>query len=157
MRRILLARSSRPSIFSRRRGGKTSTVGFLFGAIALGRIRNWNDRGRVPAGVGLAYPSRITLLLMGLVVLVYFAIADYLYVARLAVISPLWSGIAVPGRTRGFRGNRSAPIPRPPDSGGIEILEDEPLFSSRPRSLADEDCDEPLMPGFSPGEPLPRR
>jgi len=46
-------------------------------------------------------------------------------------------------------------LPTTPDSSGGLGSDDEPLFSSH--SLADEDCDEPIMPGFSPGEPLPGR
>jgi len=146
--------------FSRRRGGKTSAVGFWFGAMHLVAFVIGMTVVAYPLALASLIPPGITLLLMGLVVLAYFAIADYLYVARLAgylaVVewdrsSPVEPDAVAPA------GMEPPTMLYPPDSGGSEILEDEPLFSSRRRSLADEDCDEPMMPGFSPGEPLPGR
>jgi len=105
--------------------------------------------------------------LMGLVTLAYFAVADYLHIARLAGYVSLveWDRspkpvveIAAPI----FVSEPPSTI-EPPETGGSPtpdagaIPEDEPLFASRPAGSSDEDLDEPLMPGFSPGEPLPGR
>ena len=113
-----------------------------------------------PLALASLIPPGITLLLMGLVVLAYFAVADYLYLARLAAYLAVveWdrSSPAEPGAVA-LAGIKPPTTLHPPDSGHVETFGDEPLFLSRPRSLADEDCDEPLMPGFSPGEPLPGR
>jgi hypothetical protein len=141
--------------FSRRRGGKTSAVGFWFGAMHLVAFVIGMTVVAYPLALASLIPPGITLLLMGVVVLAYCAVADYLYIARLAGYLTLveWD------RSLFLEPEAVAPtrIEPPPLPGGGEVLEDEPLFSSRPRSLADEDCDERLMPGFSPGEPLPGR
>jgi len=144
--------------FSRRCGGKTSAVGFWFGAMHLVAFVIGATVVMYPLAAASLIPPGITLLLMGVITLGYLAVADWLYIARLAgylavvewdrnplqepeVVPP----IVIPPPT----------LPTPPDAGESDSLEDEPLFSSR--SLADEDCDEPIMPGFSPGEPLPGR
>jgi hypothetical protein len=146
--------------FSRRCGGKISAVGFWFGAMHLVAFIIGTTVIMYPLAVASLVPPGITLLLMGLIVLVYFAVADWLYLARLAGYLAVmeWDRSSLVEPETGTPALIEPPtLPRPPDSGVGEILEDEPLFLSRPRSLADEDCDEPLMPGFSPGEPLPGR
>ena len=146
--------------FTRRRGGKTSAVGFWFGAMHLVAFIVGTTVIMYPLAVASLVPPGITLLLMGVIVLVYFAVADWLYVARLAGYLAIveWDCSSLREPEAVAPAVIEPPIlPKPPDSGKGEILEDEPLFSSRERSLADEDCDEPLMPGFSPGEPLPGR
>jgi len=105
-------------------------------------------------------PPGVTLILMGLVVLAYCAVADYLYVARLAGYLAVaeWDRSPLPEPEDLVQIMTEPPsLAGPPDSGSGLNLDDEPLFSSRPRALADEDCDEPFTRGFSPGEPLPGR
>jgi hypothetical protein len=146
--------------FSRRCGGKTSAAGFWFGAMHLVAFVIGTTVAVYPLAVASLVPPGVTLVLMGVIVLVYFAVADWLYVARLAgylaVVEWERSSLPEPGAVPP-PGIEPPTMLHPPYAGDGESLEDEPLFSSRPRSLADEDCDEPLMPGFSPGEPLPGR
>lgn len=146
--------------FFRRCGRKTSSVGFWFGAMHLVAFVIGATVVMYPLAVASLVPPAVTLALMGLITLVYFAVADYLYIARLA------GYLAIVEWDRSPVQEPEAVVPTlieppmsasPPGSGEATGLEDEPLFSSRPRSLADEDCDEPIMPGFSPGEPLPGR
>lgn len=144
--------------FTRRCGGKISAVGFWFGAMHFVAFVIGTTVVMYPLAVASLIPPGVTLALIGIITLLYLAVADWLYIARLAgylaVVewdrSPLpdpevVAMILIPPQT----------LSPPPDAGGGDSLEDEPLFSSR--SLADEDCDEPIMPGFSPGEPLPGR
>ena len=157
---------------------KISGVGFWFGAMHLVAFVIGTTVVMYPLLVAALVPPGVTLLLMGLIALAYFAVADYLYVARLAGYLAVaeWDRLpqlepeAVSGgenrpSTVGF-GPMAVPALR---FGGHsllglslieeisvdETLADEPLFLLRP--LADEDCDEPIMPGFSPGEPLAGR
>ena len=145
--------------FSRRSGGKTSMVGFWFGAMHLVAFIIGTTVIVYPLAVASLVPPGVTLALMGVILLVYFAVADWLYVARLAgyLILVEWDRSSLLEPEAAPAGIEPPTMRHPPYAGQGESLEDEPLFSSRPRSLADEDCDEPLMPGFSPGEPLPGR
>ncbi len=144
--------------FCRRCGGKISAVGFWFGAMHLVAFVVGTTVVMYPLAVASLVPPLVTLALMAAITFVYFAVADWLYVARLAG----YLAIVEWDRTTSQEPEVVAPLviqpptlPTPPDVDGERSLEDEPLFSSR--SLADEDCDEPVMPRFSPGEPLPGR
>ena len=147
----------------RRGSGKISAMGFWFGAMHLVAFVVGSTLVMYPLAVASLVPAGVTLILMGIVTLGYFAVADFLYVARLAGYlsilewdrSPVSDLVVEP----------SVRVPPPPTGPGYpgaedvsigEICEDEPLFSSR-IGLRDQDTDEPLMPGFSPGEPLPGR
>jgi hypothetical protein len=147
--------------FSRRCAGMTSTVGFWFGAMHLVVFVIGTTVMVYPLAVAALVPPGVTLVLMGVILLVYFAVADWLYVARLAgylaVVEWDHSPLPEPEAVAPGAGVEPPPMLGAPNAGYGESLEDEPLFSSRPQGLADEDCDEPLMPGFSPGEPLPGR
>jgi hypothetical protein len=146
--------------FSRRSGGKTSMVGFWFGTMHFVAFIIGTTVIVYPLAVASLVPPGVTLGLMCVIILVYFAVADWLYVARLAGYLTIveWDRSPLRGPEAGApTGTEPPTMPDPPHAGQGESLDDEPLFSSRPRSLADEDCDEPLMPGFSPGEPLPGR
>jgi hypothetical protein len=150
--------------FCRRCGGKTSAVGFWFGAMHLVAFVIGTTVVMYPLAVASLVPPAVTLLLMAAITLAYFAVADWLYVARLAAYLAVfeWDRAPLPEPVLELEPELPARIdpptlPGPPDLGGGDNSEDEPLFSSRPRTLADEDCDEPFMPGFSPGEPLPGR
>jgi hypothetical protein len=151
--------------FCRRCGRKTSSVTFWFAAMHLVAFVIGTTVIVYPLALASLIPPGITLLLMALVLLAYCAVADYLHLARLAgylaVVewdraSPLQPGIVAPAAIA-LPTVDPPTAPPPPPAGNGEASEDEPLFSSRPRSLADEDCDEPITPGFSPGEPLPGR
>ena len=145
--------------FSRRCGGKISAVGFCFGAMHLVAFVIGTTVVMYPFAVASLVPPGVTLTLIGIITLLYLAVADWLYVARLAGYLALveWDRISLLEPEAVAPAIEAPILPGPPNSGEGEILEDEPLFLSRPRALADEDCDEPLMPGFSPGEPLPGR
>jgi hypothetical protein len=135
-------------------------VGFWFGAMHLVSFVIGTTVIVYPLAIASLVPPGITLALMGVILLVYFAVADWLYVARLAGYLRIveWDRSPLPEpEAAATAGTEPPPMPDPPYAGYGASVEDEPLFSSRPRSLADEDCDEPLMPGFSPGEPLPGR
>ncbi len=158
--------------FCRRCGGKISAVGFWFGAMHLVAFVIGTTVVMYPVAVASLVPPAVTLALMGAVTLVYFAVADWLYVARLAGYLSLveWGRRPV---QESLPEVLPEPLPEPvamvpvavlqlvapltslPEAAGQTNLEDEPLFSSR--SLADEDCDEPIPHDFSPGEPLPGR
>jgi hypothetical protein len=161
--------------FARRCGRKTSAVSFWFGAMHVVAFVIGSTVVAYPLALAQLLSPSITLFLMAAVSVAYFAIADYLYLARLAgylavvewdrnppaelVTETLVStGLAVP-KLLEMKSPQSKPTTYPPPSGDGEILaetlEDEPLFSSS--SLADEDCDEPIPHEFSPGESLPRR
>ena len=146
--------------FCRRCGGKTSAVGFWFGSMHLVAFVIGTTVVMYPLSVASLVPAGVTLTLMALVTLAYLAIADWLYVARLAGYVSVVEWDRSPAKPEEVVTPimiEPPSIPAPPDIGVGANLEDEPLFSSRLRPLADEDCDEPLMPGFSPGEPLPGR
>jgi len=144
--------------FCRRCGGKISAVGFWFGAMHLVAFVIGTTVVMYPLAIASLVPPAVTLVLMAAITLAYFAVADWLYVARLAGYLAVveWDRTPLP------EPEVVAPVviqpptlPTTPDSSGGLGSDDEPLFSSH--SLADEDCDEPIMPGFSPGEPLPGR
>jgi hypothetical protein len=145
--------------FSRRSRGKTSMVGFWFGAMHFVAFIIGTTVIVYPLAVASLVPPGVTLALMAVILLAYFAVADWLYVARLAGYLAIveWDRSSLLEPQAASKGIEPPTMRLPPYAGQGESLEDEPLFSSRPRSLADEDCDEPLMPGFSPGEPLPGR
>ena len=134
-------------------------VGFWFGAMHFVAFIIGTTVIVYPLAVASLVPPGVTLALMGVILLVYFAVADWLYLARLAGYLTLveWDRSSLLEPEAAPAGIEPPTMRHPPYAGQGESLEDEPLFSSRPRSLADEDCDEPLMPGFSPGEPLPGR
>ena len=167
--------------FCRRSGRKTTPVSFWFGAMHLVAFVIGTTVVAYPLALASLIPPGITLLLMAFVLLAYFAVADYLYLARLAGYlaiverdsnprSALETAVPVlrtqparqmlaplqPQPAQPMPINSPAKPPTPADGEILaETLADEPLFSSRP--LADEDCDEPVMPTFSPGEPLSGR
>lgn len=144
--------------FCRRCGGKISAVGFWFGAMHLIAFVIGATVVMYPLAVASLVPPAVTLALMGVITLVYFAVADWLYVARLAGYLAVVEWDRIPLQEPEVMAPvviQPPTLPTTPDAGGDVSLEDEPLFSSH--SLADEDCDEPIMPGFSPGEPLPGR
>jgi hypothetical protein len=151
--------------FSRRSGRKITSASFWFGAMHLVAFVIGTTVVAYPLALASLIPPGITLLLMVLVLLAYFAVADYLYLARLAGYLAIveWDRASLLQPEIVAPAVISPPTVDPPNvsslhsAGSDEISEDEPLFSSRPRALADEDCDEPIMPGFSPGEPLPGR
>jgi hypothetical protein len=139
--------------FCRRCAGKISAVGFWFGAMHLVVFVIGTTVIMYPLSVASLVPAGITLILMGLVILAYFAVADYLYVARLAGYLAVVEWDRSPDRD-------AEPVVQAasgPDGGDRPDQDDEPLFSLRPAHLAGKELDEPLMPGFSPGEPLPGR
>jgi hypothetical protein len=152
--------------FCRRCAGKTSSVGFWFGVMHLVVFVIGTTVVMYPLAVASLVPASITLILMGLVTLAYFAVADYLYLARLAgyvaVVewdrSPDKDAEALLALVQDLHQQDPPSMSLPPDAGsGSGDDEDEPLFSSRSPHLSEDDLDEPLMPGFSPGEPLPGR
>jgi len=153
--------------FCRRCAGRVSGAGFWFGAMHLVAFVMATTVVMYPLSLATLVPAGVTLSLMGLVTLAYFAVADYLHIARLAGYVSLveWgrspkpvAEIAAPVVVT----ERPPAIP-PPGTGGsstseaVATPEDEPLFASRPAGSSGQDLDEPLMPGFSPGEPLPGR
>ena len=148
--------------FCRRCGGKLSAAGFWFGAMHLVAFVIGTTVVMYPLAVASLVPPGVTLILMALVVLAYIAAADFLYVARLAAYVAIVEWDRTPAaecEVAAFVKEPPATI-NPPGPGGDTLEEDgsddEPLFSGRP-FLLHQDRDEPLMPGVSPGEPLPRR
>ncbi len=153
--------------FCRRCAGKVSGAGFWFGSMHLVAFVMATTVVMYPLSLASLVPASVTLSLIGLVTLAYFAVADYLHIARLAGYVSLveWDrspkpAVEVPAPV--VVAVPPAALP-PPEAGrgssreGGANPEDEPLFASRPSGAPDQDLDEPLMPGFSPGEPLPGR
>jgi hypothetical protein len=148
----------------RRCPGKISGPGFWFGSMHLVAFVVGSTVVMYPLSLATLVPASVMLSLMALVTLAYFAVADYLHVARLAGYVSLVEWDRSPKPIEAAAQVTELPsMPPPPQQGliaatpAVALPEDEPLFSSRPWTLADEDCDEPIMPGFSPGEPLPGR
>jgi len=139
--------------FCRRCAGKISAVGFWFGAMHLVAFVIGTTVVMYPLSVASLVPASITLTLMGLVILAYCAVADYLYVARLAGYLAVVQWDRSPDRDA----EPVTQVVSGPHVGDRPEQDDEPLFSLRPAHLAGKELDEPLMPGFSPGEPLPGR
>ena len=153
--------------FCRRSAGKVAGAGFWFGAMHLVAFVMATTVVMYPLSLATLVPAGVTLGLMGLVTLAYFAVADYLHIARLAGYVSLveWDRSPKPAAeivAPIFVSEPPTTVP-PPGIGGSPTLEavatpeDEPLFALRPAGPSDRDLDEPLMPGFSPGEPLPGR
>ena len=70
--------------FCRRCAGKVSGAGFWFGAMHLVAFVVASTVVMYPLSLANLVPASVTLSLMGMVTLAYFAVADYLHVARLA-------------------------------------------------------------------------
>ena len=70
--------------FCRRCAGKVSGAGFWFGAMHLVAFVMATTVVMYPLSLSSVEPASVTLSLMGLVTLAYFAVADYLHIARLA-------------------------------------------------------------------------
>lgn len=70
--------------FCRRCAGKVSGAGFWFGAMHLVAFVIASTVVMYPLSLANLVPASVTLSLMGMVTLVYCAVADYLHVARLA-------------------------------------------------------------------------
>ncbi len=70
--------------FCRRCAGKVSGAGFWFGAMHLVAFVVASTVVMYPLSLANLVPASVTLSLMGIVTLAYFAVADYLHVARLA-------------------------------------------------------------------------
>jgi len=153
--------------FCRRCAGKVSGAGFWFGAMHLVAFVMATTVVMYPLSLATLVPASVTLSLMGLVTLAYFAVADYLHIARLAGYVSLveWDRSPKPVVEIVAPVVVIEPPPTipPPEAGHSSMPEsapnpeDEPLFASRPTGSSNHDLDEPLMPGFSPGEPLPGR
>ena len=194
--------------FCRRNTGKISSIGFWFGLMHFVIFIIGMTVVMYPLAIVTLVPASVTLALMASVILAYLALADWLYVARLAgyvallewsrspaalaeaaasnlpapppirfarPLSPAWGilGLNAPmvDVSMPSAAIPSISVPNIPNldvapfaavgpslgSSLVSSFDDEPLFFLRPRPLADEDCDEPLILGFSPGEPLPGR
>ncbi len=139
--------------FCRRCSGKISAVGFWFGAMHLVAFVIGTTVVMYPLSVASLVPASITLTLMGLVILAYCAVADFLYVTRLAGYLAVVEWDRSPDRDTEV----VAQVVSRTGAGDGPDQDDEPLFSLRPAHLGEKELDEPLMPGFSPGEPLPGR
>jgi hypothetical protein len=147
----------------RRCAGKISSTGFWFGAMRLVVFVIGTTVVMYPLSMASFLPPSVTLVLMGLVALAYCAVADFFYLARLAGYVSIVEWDHSPGRDAetAIPLAQNPPPPAPTHLPDVNISsgdDDEPLFSSRPPRLSSEEFDDefedPLMPGFSPGEPL---
>ena len=144
--------------FCRRRGGRIYGAGLWFGLMHLVAFVVGTTVIAYPLAIASIVPAWFTLALMSVVALLYCATADWIYIARLAAY------LSLSNWDRSEMLNEAVALSPPNLSGpGSEFIapdlnfDDEPLFSSRLAGGTDRDGDEPVLRGFSPGEPLPGR
>lgn len=130
--------------FCRRRAGTVAAASFWFGLFHLIAFGAGTTLAMYPLSLASLLPGRATLLLLALVTLVYFAVADFLYVTRLAayVAAVEW--------------DRRPPEPalKPdPRSPTLRWEDDEPGFA-QPALPAPSPEQDP--PASFPGELLPQ-
>jgi hypothetical protein len=134
----------------RRRSGTVSAVSFGFGILHLVAFFIGTTIVAFPLSLANLLPPSFTFALVAIVTLVYFALADWFYLARLAAY------VSVVEWDRRPPEPEPEPQPMPPPTTRFE--DDEPLFAIGGREAAPEEPPSGSTPplAFPGAEPLPQ-
>lgn len=134
----------------RRRSGNVSGISFGFGVMHVVAFVIGTTVVAYPLSLAGLLPAVVTVTIVALVTLVYFAVADWFYLARLAAYVSLveWDR----------RPPEPEPEPQPKPSSASGFDDDEPLFASPGHEpVSESPSPDPELPLAFPGaEPLPQ-
>jgi hypothetical protein len=132
----------------RRRSGNVSAVSFGFGILHLAAFFIGTSIVAFPLSLANLLPPAFTFILVAAITLIYFALADWFYLARLAAYVSVMECDRRPPE----------PEPEPEPSPTARFEDDEPLFAAPGREVVlEEPPSGPAQPLAFPGaEPLPQ-